>query len=143
MKIILLLLTSLSFIATKSQSVQRTTLDSMILLSKTKKEKRLLYKTFDNLIKEKIIGKWSCHNIIMEYKSNGRLLYFYGDTLKRILAWHIKDGKLITEESQPLGNSGFNYINMKTFIIISMSLTRLEYVFLKPEDSIVATRVAN
>lgn len=143
MKLLLLLLISFSFIATKSQSVQRTTLDSLLFLSKTKKEKRLLYKSFDNSIKEKIIGKWSCHNIIMEYKSNGSLIYFYGDTLKRMFTWHIKEGKLITEENQPLGDSGFYYIYRKTFIIISMSQTRLEYVFLKPEDSIIATKVVN
>ncbi len=86
----------------KSQTIHKSSIDSLIRKAKNNKEKKVIRDSFDTQIKENLIGSWTTINCILHFKENNSIRIENKDSTSFERKYFVKDGMVtLVEESKP------------------------------------------
>lgn len=110
----------------KSQTIHKSSIDSLIRKAKNKKEKKVIRDSFDTQIKENLIGSWTTINSILHFKENNSIRIENKDSTSFERKYFVKDGMVtIVEESEPWAKVNFK---IKSFYYVrSISPHKIEW----------------
>ena len=101
MKIILSVLLWTILINSVEAQIDKNLKNTALIYSREKKGRQINKRSRNKIIMRELPGSWSWHNGIWKFEPNGKMQFYYRDTLRTAGTWKVRHGIFFTKITWP------------------------------------------